>query len=152
MALKTRQQAAREAEAAKDTRETDQEASQSPPTASRPATPTPPASDTDTVALPKVKHGGRTFGAASWKPWEDRALALEVQAVRPWTAVKVGGGKSHAWDEVALRMRSSHAGFARDGSACKNHFGKLIKLHRVRFTFLPCAVCALLTWFLWSAR
>ena len=40
------------------------------------------------------KHGGRTSGAVSWKPWEDRSLVLEAQAERPWMATMGGGGKS----------------------------------------------------------
>lgn len=66
----------------------------------------------------------------SWLPWQDRALADQVNAERPFSA---GHGKvGAAWDKVARGLE-----FEQTGDACKKRFNLLLGRHKVLcFTYL----------------
>ena len=64
---------------------------------------------------------------AAWQPWEDRALARQVQADDP--ILSQVGRKEDRWEEVSKNL--SHYGMSRSWSSCKNRMDKLVIWHKV---------------------
>ncbi|QRV83927.1 hypothetical protein RhiJN_11943 [Ceratobasidium sp. AG-Ba] len=84
-----------------------------------------PASDDDESA-PKRRRG-RPLGATDWKPWEDRALAHEAQAMEMWRVGRRGKKSKSKWNELAVAIASKNPMFGRVGSACKARLYALLK-------------------------
>jgi hypothetical protein len=58
---------------------------------------------------------GRSNG---WNPWEDRALAIEVLNIRPWSGDH--GGQNIVWNLIAENINKAQPEFTRSGSSCQN--------------------------------
>ena len=64
---------------------------------------------------------------AAWQPWEDRALARQVQADDP--ILSQVGRKEDRWVEVSNNL--THYGISRSWSSCKDCMDKLVAWHKV---------------------
>lgn len=77
--------------------------------------------ETSTPPQEKRKRG------AAWQPWEDRALARQVQADDP--ILTQVGRKEDRWEEVSKNL--DHYGMSRSWSSCKDRMDKLVAWHKV---------------------
>jgi hypothetical protein len=84
-----------------------------------------------TVAEEDVSQAAQQSANAKtghWKPYQDRALAKEVEAARPFEAER--GRVGAAWAEIGKTLEGVH-GVKRTGEACKNRFAIILDKHRV---------------------
>lgn len=70
---------------------------------------------------------------AAWRPWEDRALARQVQADDPILGQL--GRKEDRWEEVSNNL--THYGMSRSWSSCKDRMEKLVHWHKVGYLLYP---------------
>ena len=82
----------------------------------------------ETSTLPQEK---RKRGAA-WQPWEDRALARQVQADDP--ILTQVGRKEDCWEEVSKNL--DYYGMSHFWSSCKDRMEKLVAWHKVSKYYL----------------
>ncbi|EUC54245.1 hypothetical protein RSOL_034120 [Rhizoctonia solani AG-3 Rhs1AP] len=87
-------------------------------------------SETRATKTSTSKNLGRKRGAPGWEAWEDRAIAKQARATRPWAASKEEGGPSEAWDALATTISRSNEKFNRSGPACQARFKKLLGFHK----------------------
>jgi len=83
-----------------------------------------PGPDEEATPLP----GKRKRGAA-WQPWEDRALACQVQSDDP--ILGQIGRKEDRWEDVSRNL--AQGGMSRSWSSCKDRMEKLVLWHKVSY-------------------
>lgn len=85
----------------------------------------------DTLNARQKRNGGR----GKWMPWQDRYLASETWALRPFAQPK--NERAAAWDALAARMladstqQGPNSVIDRTGNACRGRMKKLLDIHRV---------------------
>ena len=86
---------------------------------------------TDTKDSRQVHNGG----CRKWQPWQDRYLASEVFALRPFEVTKKDA--STAWDKLEATMykdsknTGEQSAILCSGSACRAQMKKLVNPHKV---------------------
>ncbi|KEP47274.1 hypothetical protein V565_161860 [Rhizoctonia solani 123E] len=77
-------------------------------------------SETRATKTSTSKNLGRKRGAPGWEAWEDRAIAKQARATRPWAASKEEGGPSEAWDALATTISRSNEKFNRHNNETRD--------------------------------
>ena len=88
-----------------------------------------PGPSEEATPLPEKRKRG-----AAWQPWEDRALARQVQSDDP--ILGQIGRKEDRWAEVSRSL--AQCGMSRSWSSCKDRMEKLVLWHKVSNSILYC--------------